>query len=1022
MWEEQITSMDTDGMSAERVISFIAYIAPRRVRLLSQRTDNNFAAAIVISCLEEDGITPRYFNTGQLPLNTFQSNNQAVTFPNMLDFLTQWYVNVRRQMTEYNISDTNGFFTDNESNFINFAITLYHRAAIGCTSKRHNRIEKLIKQGYATAIESNGNCVQECVKLSTGLRLVHSEVKDVATLATQIQSHICVYTLQPPTYTKLFLLEEHNDRKLIPTHMVIMNDHADLLIVKNHQVVALKYEYCESCKRWNTPEHCRKCVRCGCGRSFTNVMKHKLTCKHGKASLVVCQPNNKAPEDLTKMVHFCDLETFVERKKMHLPYMACIKSINEDEVHCFSGLNCMNQLIDYMMRLSGMIYFYNGSAFDGFFLIEPWLTRYGDKVYDLNSHHKDILSIKNNRIYQLTMKRKPRLVVKDLYLMFPAGTSLKNAAESFAKDKAQKTEFDYSKIQSWADIPHHYDEVAEYCKQDVRALEAVFTGYNNLSLELFKLSIYQHLTLPSLSYSVFASLQESKHLMKTQSGAHYEMCRGALFGGRVSPQKPYFFSKDYDASKVDEDGTLSKEEFDKIQDYIQQWDEVSQYANVMGKEDYPTGTSHILSNPAILKQRADDMNNGRFPESSFKRIIAEVDVTCPKDLITPYLMSRTAKGMEQNLLDKTKQLYTGIDLMEAIELGYRITKIHRMLVFTQCENIFKKFIDICFNGKKNSPKNSAAYQLYKYIMNSASGKFAQKLIDSANTILCSKKILEQGGYSSNTKELTLLKHDDTPYGVLVCYKKDDKDITPMYPSHITAFITSYARRHISRMVRMFNGYKNGRYAFFYTDTDSLVLHHEVEPMIRDVIGKDLGELDDELDGGKGVEAIFLSKKSYVIRYFKRPTAETNWRAIMEQKIRCKGIPHTNMPLRKKDYVIDEDWKKKHLNIYSTKDQYVELKTRFYVTTSKKGKVSISKHLDIDHFMDAMIGSKTVEVCYANLKRQMKGKKENSISLTAGWLGRRLVGDDGHFWMKGTRQWVKEDQVSYPMGHVKYEIS
>jgi hypothetical protein len=1020
MIEEKYESEDADGMEARRILSFISFIASRRIQTLLVGIPHIVHPSIIINCLEADGITPRHFNSGNLPPNCYEGINHLQKFINLNNYLDQWFEDVRDQMTVNLISDANSFFTANDTNFIDFSIAVYRQAGVGCNIKRHQRIDKLIKQGFATAVETDGNCIAKAIELSTGLTCEREDVNDIGECAKMVESHIMVYTLIAPTYTTIGLVKTFNESKLIPTFLIEMGGHVDILIEKNKSLPALNMEFCESCKNWKTPTHCSICQRCQCGRSFTNIAQHKLSCRLGKQGLTVGPRKYNTPDDLTNMVHFCDLETFVEQGQMHVAYMACIKSITENNVITFSGLNCMDELLDYMVRLKGIIYFYNGSAFDGFFLIRPWMKNHIEKVEDLNFHHKDILSMKNNRIYQLTLRRKPKCVVKDLYLMFPMGTSLRQAAKCFAGDTAQKGDFDYSRIKSWDDIPACYDEVKEYCEQDVISLEGVFTGYNQLATDLFKLSIYEHLTLASLAYAVFCSLLETKNLLKTEKGNNYEMCRGALFGGRVSPQKPYFFSEDFNEELIDENGCMKEEDYEKINDYLQQWDEVSQYPNVMSKEVFPVGASNIITAPHILKHKLKEIENGTFDQNHFKRVIMEVDVTCPDDLITPFLFSRVDGKMKQDLLPKVKQLYTGVDIQEALELGYKITKIYRMLVFSGTDNIFKNFIEICFNGKKNSPKDGAAYQLYKYIMNSASGKFSQKLIETSSTLLSSKYILDQGGYHSSAQEVTLLKDNGDPFGVFVEYKKKDKEVQPLYPAHITAFITSYARKHISQIVRSVNGYKNPATAFYYTDTDSLILHKNVEEMIEQWKGKDLGQLDDELGGGKIIAAVFLAKKTYCVQYLKKVQQEGKTVVKLLHKVRCKGIPHTNNHLEKKDYEFDQDWKEKNMEIYSTKDGYVELKNRFYISHKYGKKKTISKHLDLDHYMSCLIGSRTVEVIYGGMDRKLRRKGDTSVSHKSLWLSRRLVGDDGHMWTKETRCWDAANQISYPIGHKNYK--
>ena len=112
-------------------------------------------------------------------------------------------------------------------------------------------------------------------------------------------------------------------------------------------------------------------------------------------------------------------------------------------------------------------------------------------------------------------------------------------------------------------------------------------------------------------------------------------------------------------------------------------------------------------------------------------------------------------------------------------------------------------------------------------------------------------------------------------GALV--KKKRNNATPTKCVYLGAWILGTARVWMSRIMRLVDGYTQPSHMFYYTDTDSYKVHNSTYQLLckqDGVIGKDLGQMADELDGGKIIRAIFLAPKTYICEYISSPNAET----------------------------------------------------------------------------------------------------------------------------------------------------
>jgi hypothetical protein len=109
-------------------------------------------------------------------------------------------------------------------------------------------------------------------------------------------------------------------------------------------------------------------------------------------------------------------------------------------------------------------------------------------------------------------------------------------------------------------------------------------------------------------------------------------------------------------------------------------------------------------------------------------------------------------------------------------------------------------------------------------------------------------------------------------------------------------VLSFSREEMDRTIDLIGGWKSLNRGFYYTDTDSMVLHSSQLPFVEKRIGKELGMLDFDVKG-KIVKYVCLSPKEYMFVYVRK-----DGRVVTHK--RTKGIPKSQWPL-----IGYEDFKK-----------------------------------------------------------------------------------------------------------------
>ena len=157
-------------------------------------------------------------------------------------------------------------------------------------------------------------------------------------------------------------------------------------------------------------------------------------------------------------------------------------------------------------------------------------------------------------------------------------------------------------------------------------------------------------------------------------------------------------------------------------------------------------------------------------------------------------------------------------------------------------------------------------------MNSAYGKFIQRIFDTTTEIIDSDEKIDKLILDGMLKSFDILdegKGEDNDRAFCK-YNKEltDKDI--QFPAQIGIFILSYSKRIMNRFINAFDGFTDKSKTIYYTDTDSMNIHKNQSAILKEkgYIGKDLGQIHNDLDleNAKIVSSIYICPKVYCLKY------------------------------------------------------------------------------------------------------------------------------------------------------------
>ena len=277
-----------------------------------------------------------------------------------------------------------------------------------------------------------------------------------------------------------------------------------------------------------------------------------------------------------------------------------------------------------------------------------------------------------------------------------------------------------------------------YLKSDILLLADVFENFRKTCLEYYKLDPANYFTSPGLSWDAMLKMTNIKLELMTDIDM-FQFIEKGMRGG-IS----------YIANRHGEANNKYMKKYDEKapSKYIMYLDANNLYGWAMSQY-LPTGSFRW-----ITEKRINKIDLAKYKENSKKGLILEVDLEYPKelhglhndyplaaekvrvtkDMLSEYCNKIAAKykistglvsKLIPNLRNKEKYVLHYRNLQLYLNLGLKLTKVHRVLEFDQSPWL-KQYIDFNTEKRKNA-KNSFEKDFFKLMNNSVFGKTMENL-------------------------------------------------------------------------------------------------------------------------------------------------------------------------------------------------------------------------------------------------------------------------------------------------------
>lgn len=515
-------------------------------------------------------------------------------------------------------------------------------------------------------------------------------------------------------------------------------------------------------------------------------------------------------------------------------YMFIKDSINTDDFIKKSD-ELLYDFINYLNKISQKkkcyVYFHNLKGFDGIFIIKILSKYYANEK-------KNIL-IKNNCIYKIVYKN---ITFLDTFNII--SESLNNIAKIFLGK--EKNKFNISSIKKISDISSEYVSIKIYLKQDVDILYDIVYILLNKFYDLFQIDITNHITVSSISYSIYRMWYLKADLYKIEilNKFREKFVRQAYYGGLCCVLETIMGKGYY-------------------------YDVNSLYPSVMKDNYYPSGKGeYIYFN-----------KNNRYVKDKYLGYL-ECIIYIPKKIKIPPICFRQDNGRLIQAHGYLKGVWFTKEIDFAIEKGCVLIKVYKVLHYNESVKMFDNFVEDLYNKRMNS-NNSIDKKLYKNILNSLYGRFGIRMDEtffvwdenSDDDCLYEYFSFEKNIFGEN-KEIIEYEVDHDLYKNIDRNNLTDEEylkINKLYHSsvliksikgnsvHIAAAISSYARIKLLKDIYYIYDYYNNDVNIYYYDTDSIILNKELPLKMIDekMLGK--YKLENNI-----IRGIFIAPKTYYL--------------------------------------------------------------------------------------------------------------------------------------------------------------
>ena len=459
-----------------------------------------------------------------------------------------------------------------------------------------------------------------------------------------------------------------------------------------------------------------------------------------------------------------------------------------------------------------------------------------------------------------------------------------------------------------------------YLKSDILLLADVFENFRKTCLQYYKLDPCHYFTSPGLSWDAMLKMTDIKLELMVDIDM-FQFIEKGMRGGISYIANRYGKANNKYMKNYDEKAPSK---------YIMYLDANNLYGWAMSQA-LPTGGFKWLSPKQIEK-----INLGKYTENSKKGMILEVDLEYPtelhnshndycvaaeklcvtKNMLSPYckqilekfnITIGQVKKLIPTLADKQKYVLHYRNLQLYLDLGLKLKKVHRVLMFNQSPWL-KQYID--FNTQKRThAKNSFEKDFFKLMNNSVFGKTMENIRKRVDVRLVTSKEKLSKLASKPTYVSSKIFNEN-----LVAVHKIKETLTLNRPAYVGMCILDLSK---TLMYDFHYNYIKSKYGdkakLLFTDTDSLTYEIETKdayadffkdkskfdnsdypensPYFNKTNKKVIGKFKDEAAGIPITEFVGLRSKMYSYVKDNEQTARTA-KGIKKQVIR-KNITHDN---------------------------------------------------------------------------------------------------------------------------------
>ena len=379
-----------------------------------------------------------------------------------------------------------------------------------------------------------------------------------------------------------------------------------------------------------------------------------------------------------------------------------------------------------------------------------------------------------------------------------------------------------------------------YLASDVLLLSDVFENFRKTCLEYYKLDPCHYFTCPGLSWDAMLKMTDIKLELMTDIDM-FQFIEKGLRGGISYIANRYSKANNKYMKKYDEKAPSK---------YIMYLDANNLYGWAMSQY-LPTGGFRWMKEKQINK-----IDLAKYMDDSKKGLIMEVDLEYPeelhdlhndyplapekvkvtKDMLSEYCQNIAEKysittGLVSKLIPtlgkKEKYVLHYRNLQLYIDLGLKVTKVHRVLKFNQSPWL-KQYIDFNTKKRKNA-KNAFEKDFFELMNNSVFGKTMENIRKRVDVRLV-----------TNEKKLSKLTSKPTYVSSkifnenLVALHKIKETLTLNRPAYVGMCILDLRK---TLMYDFHYNYIKEKYGdkakLLFTDTDSLTYEIEAKDVFKD---------------------------------------------------------------------------------------------------------------------------------------------------------------------------------------------